>query len=809
MNKLLLLFLVLIILGINASATDIPGIPGNCGIGLICGGYEKCDIAEEGGCCYGQCIPKTCSDLGGETCTSGQDCFGGWSSHGGPSCCTGYCFTATPETMTCSELNGNQCGANQYCNGTIEYASDGECCIGTCEDTEDTTCNGIHGEVCTGAEVCYGDAVPSSDYPDEPYNCCINGYCANQTPPPTCSTFNWNNGCSSPTVCDGRTHTEFGLNCCEGKCKTPINFYVCNQGFLANSDYTKTIDLGVYWETALENIEAAPGCSAGNYSCLNNYPTFICLTNKNFSSYDKSASADSLYNLFLTGTTTTKTNLAKLIYYLRTGLGTNYTMKHIDLGIDSTEIITITNTTEPTIFGPGKDPTQIKAVNGTIEPSFTAWLYASGDYGVLKNSSGNFKISNTNYFHLNNSILQGNTSTDNVQFIGSPSIDFIYMDKSGIANLSGSTIKNITVNSYIEDVYCGLLLKGTNQITGELAINDSGFICSIGNDLILTPAKLNSLNGIIYSDKKIDITSGNLSIKNSYLWTTTNIAPINVTYNSTGTIDLTNSTIFNEKGNITINPGKENTLNLTGTKIAAGYTSLSNPVYTGIITIGDTTNNCSTITGNTSNSTWVLGSNSLQSTVTMKNNSPKPEFFEQENTNILWKYNCGTSSDTCEGTCKPINPGCDTGEITGNGTCLLNQICCIEEAITPQNECTQHNGSCVTTETACETANGIPATYDGCTAPTPFCCVPAGSGSEPVPTIIKVTGFITDASYAGINESINLEVVNSTCIKNNVQLNQGLFSTTLSGAGCSFIPNSSHNLKVTIGSTEFTIPFYT
>jgi len=256
MNKLFLFFVILIIIGMNAGATDLPGIPGNCGVGgVICGPAEKCSTGSSDGCCYGQCIPKTCDDLSGETCTSGQLCFGNWYG-AGANCCIGECYTPDPETQTCSDLGGNICLPTQTCNGTTEQASDGACCIGNCETP---------------------------------------------TPPlGKCSDIGGIPLCKLGFRCTGQIYNDGTLKCCLGECEeipTPFDFYVCSQMLLFKRETGETIDLGVYWETAEKNIQNKCG---ENYNCLPEYNELICVTDNIFSSNDTNPASNSLHNLLLT-----------------------------------------------------------------------------------------------------------------------------------------------------------------------------------------------------------------------------------------------------------------------------------------------------------------------------------------------------------------------------------------------------------------------------------------------------------------------------------------------------------------------------
>lgn len=91
------------------------------------------DTNDEQTCCaMGTCIPNLCESLGGIPCNTGagESCTGDkYETGDSQTCCVnGNC------SLSCSDLGGEPCSSGTVCKGTSKSASDTtKCCIGTCE----------------------------------------------------------------------------------------------------------------------------------------------------------------------------------------------------------------------------------------------------------------------------------------------------------------------------------------------------------------------------------------------------------------------------------------------------------------------------------------------------------------------------------------------------------------------------------------------------------------------------------------------------------------------------------------------------
>ncbi len=801
MNKTIIILLILILSSLNVIADSGPGNPGYCHSGRPCDQYQYCAGEGDTICCEGTCKYKTCSEIGGETCTNGQKCSGTWNTHvDGQPCCEGTCYNSSPENQTCEEQQGQICTENQVCEGQEEQASDGLCCIGNCVDPNQETCSDLGGKKCYSDQSCAGETVPANDTQD----CCI-GECYNNSPPPTSCAEVGLESCTGNEVCVGGENISISntsLTCCTGSCKTPINFYVCNQGFLYNSRNGETIDLGQYWETAAENINTA--CVSG-FDCLPSYNDFYCVIEKDFESTNTTPASNSLSNLLLTDKSTAenanKTNIAKLINYFNSIPGISYTLNSVVLAIDAEKSQVNDNSSNNTIFGVEQNPTAVQNENNGSIPETHVVVYSQNKnyepqnlfLNTFKNTSNDFVMNKLNSFSAVNAIIQAANSNNNVV---ANDVDEVNVIKGLISNLKGA--EKVSVKYYMPNVLCGVNFKESQNID-ELNLNENAFVCSLSNEINITANKINSDNqSSFWSNNLIKLTAPTMSLKNSYLWTT-NSSIKNIELTSTNNIDLTNSVLLTQNGNIRLNA--RNGVNLTNTQLAAGYGTDNEPfninpsskTYRNLINIGET--DCSSISGNPNNTTIFASNSNTQSTVKIANTT-MPNFINTGNSKIRWWLNCGGTAQNCDnlgGNC--INNTEQCSNIL-NGLCPTDKQCCGDSSVIPPGgtECEQNRGECKTS--GCS-AGEVPTTW-ACGSGKTCCYACSGtqpSNPTPVNTFITFTGFITNQQFEGIDGSVKISVdcEGTSSINENFTVTNGLFSGT---ANCDLIPNKDYVAKV-------------
>lgn len=148
-----------------------PKSAGEITSGEDCSDDSQC--ANEGYVCSpeGKCVLEEPSELdcvdSGYSCLSTYNCF---NTEGDVlesySCNVGVCCSTSKASETCSDLGGNTCNSGQVCDG-IEIPASGinVCCDGTCSDSdasEDLDC-GTYGGVCEPSQ-CGEGYVQSSGY---------------------------------------------------------------------------------------------------------------------------------------------------------------------------------------------------------------------------------------------------------------------------------------------------------------------------------------------------------------------------------------------------------------------------------------------------------------------------------------------------------------------------------------------------------------------------------------------------------------------------------------------------------------------
>ncbi len=92
--------------------------------------YVKCPSSKK--CVDGECVYKSCSEMGGDICSSSEGCPGHFiESSDSTRCCTEECEGES--YLTCFRQHGTKCDTDEQCRTPVIPASDsGKCCLSTC-----------------------------------------------------------------------------------------------------------------------------------------------------------------------------------------------------------------------------------------------------------------------------------------------------------------------------------------------------------------------------------------------------------------------------------------------------------------------------------------------------------------------------------------------------------------------------------------------------------------------------------------------------------------------------------------------------